>query len=238
MEWIYLGFFYFDPRYLIIVGPAILLAMFAQMKVQKAYRGMSRIRTSRGFSGAEAADRILSSVGITDVKIERVKGWLSDHYDPRNKVLRLSPAVFEGRSIASVGIAAHEAGHALQHAEDYAPLNLRSMLVPVAGIGSWLAFPMIFLGFIIGRAGLVHAGILLFAALVVFQLITLPVEFNASARAKRQLADTGIVMDPREMEGVSSVLNAAALTYVAATVTAVAQLLYFLLIFGGGGGND
>lgn len=238
MEWtVYLSIFYLNPRYFIIVGPAMLFALYAQMKVQGAYRSMSRVSTSRGYSGAEAADRILGSAGITDVTIEPVQGWLSDHYDPRNKVLRLSPAVYEGRSIASVGIAAHEAGHALQHAEGYAPLNLRSMLVPVAGIGSWLAWPMIIMGFAMNSMGLAHAGLLLFAALVLFQIITLPVEFNASSRAKRLLSDTGIVVEQKEMDGVSSVLSAAAMTYVAATVAAMAQLLFFLLRAGALGRN-
>jgi len=238
MDWINLGFVVLDPLYWMLVGPAILLAFFAQMKVKSAYNTMSKVGTARGYSGARAASRIMESAGIGDVAIERVQGWLSDHYDPKNKVLRLSPGVFEGQSIASVGIAAHEAGHALQHAEGYAPLQVRSMLVPAASIGSWLAWPMIIIGSILGAFGLVKAGILLFAALVLFQVITLPVEFNASSRAKQALADTGIVVNAEEMNGVSSVLNAAAMTYVAATVTAIAQLLYFLLRSGLLGGGD
>jgi Zn-dependent membrane protease YugP len=212
--------------------------LYAQLKVKSAYSRFSRVGTQRGFSGAQAASRVLEKAGIMDVKIEMAKGWLSDHYDPTRKVLRLSPDVHEGRSVASVGIAAHEAGHALQHATGYTFLQVRSLLVPVAGIGSWLAWPMIILGMILGRMGLVNVGILLFTVLVIFQLITLPVEFNASSRAKKELAGTGIVVSDQEMNGVASVLNAAAMTYVAATITAIAQLLYFLLRAGLLGGGD
>ncbi|MHC4944598.1 MAG: zinc metallopeptidase [Planctomycetota bacterium] len=237
METIYLGFFYIEPMFIIIVGPAFLLAMLAQMKVKGAYSRMSRVGTRSGYSGADAAKRILDREGITDVQIQETTGFLSDHYDPARKVLRLSPNVFKGNSIASVGIAAHEAGHALQHAVGYAPLKLRSALVPTAGLGSWLAFPMILIGALLQMMALVKFGILLFTVLVLFQLITLPVEFNASSRAKLALANTGIVANEQEMRGVASVLNAAAMTYVAATVVAIAQLLYFVLMFGGGG-ND
>jgi Zn-dependent membrane protease YugP len=231
------GFIFFDPVYLIIVGPTILIALFAQMKVKSTYTRYSRVNTARGYTGAQAAAKVLDSAGIHDVKIEMVKGWLSDHYDPTQKVLRLSPDVYQSPSVAAVGIAAHEAGHALQHATGYGPLQIRSMLVPVSSLGSWLAWPMIFIGFILAFKTLAMAGLILFTALVVFQLITLPVEFNASARAKAALADTGIVVDQQESAGVASVLNAAALTYVAATITAIAQLLYFVLLFSGGS-ND
>ncbi len=233
METIILGFMnpflFLDPLYFIIVGPAILLALFAQMRVKSTYTRYQRVGTARGYTGAEAAARILGDQGIRDVSIERIGGWLSDHYDPSKKVLRLSPRVHDGRSVASVGIAAHEVGHALQHAVSYAPLKLRTGLVPMAGFGSYLAWPMIIIGMLLNSMNLVYAGILLFTVLVVFQIVTLPVEFNASSRAKKLLPSTGIVVDERELSGVSSVLNAAALTYVAATVTAIAQLLYFLL---------
>ena len=231
-------FLFMDPLYLLVVGPAMLLALFAQIKVKGAYARFSRVATRRGLTGAQAAARILASQGIRDVRIERVKGWLSDHYDPGRKVLRLSPEVHDGHSVASVGIAAHESGHALQHASAYAPLRLRSSIVPLAGIGSYLAWPMIFLGMLLNAMNLVQLGILLFSLLVIFQIITLPVEFDASSRAKKLLASTGIVVDERERAGVSSVLNAAAMTYVAATVTAIAQLLYFLLRSGMLGGGD
>lgn len=242
MEWINLGFFnpfiFFDPLYLVIVGPTILLAILAQMMVKSAYTRYRRVGSRRGFSGAEAAARILASQGIGDVRIERVGGWLTDHYDPARKVLRLSPEVYDGRSVAAVGIAAHESGHALQHAAAYAPLRLRSALVPMAGFGSYLAWPMIFLGIFLNAANLVQMGILLFSLLVLFQVVTLPVEFNASSRAKKLLAAAGIVTDEGEAVGVSAVLNAAAMTYVAATVAAIAQLLYFLLRTGMLGGGD
>jgi Zn-dependent membrane protease YugP len=237
MEIVNLGFFMFDPVYFIFMAPAMLLALYAQLKVKSAYARMSRVPSARGLSGAEAAVRILHSAGIQDVKVEQTQGWLSDHYDPKSKVLRLSPEVYQGRSLASVGIAAHEAGHALQHAVNYGPLTLRSAIVPVAGIGSWLAWPMIMIGFFMGAMNLVTLGILLFSVLVIFQIITLPVEFNASSRAKVVLASTGIVADQKELQGVASVLNAAALTYVAATITAIAQLLYFLLRSGLLGGS-
>ena len=238
----YLAFFFpmLDPLYLLLIGPTILIAIYAQFRVKSAFARFSRVGTSRGYTGADAAARVLADGGIRDVRIEEVRGFLSDHYDPSKKVLRLSPDVFNGRSVAAVGIAAHEAGHALQHATNYGPLSLRSALVPTAGLGSWLAFPMIFLGIFMGFMGLTYAGIILFGALVLFQIITLPVEFNASSRAKAVLASSGIVVREEEMHGVSQVLNAAAMTYVAATITAVVQLLYFLLRSGilGGGSRD
>lgn len=239
----YFGFLLFPslhPLYLILFGGPLLLALFAQMMVKGAYTRFSRVQTARGHTGAQTAARILEEAGIYDVSIEKVQGWLSDHYDPAKKVLRLSPQVHDGRSVASVGIAAHEAGHALQHATGYAPLQLRSMLVPTAGLGSCLAIPMIIVGFLINMTGLALLGVILFTALVIFQIITLPVEFNASSRAKQALQASNIVVGTQEMRGVSSVLNAAAMTYVAATVAAVAQLLFFLLRLGllGGGGKE
>ncbi|MBU1699672.1 MAG: zinc metallopeptidase [Candidatus Eisenbacteria bacterium] len=239
MELLYTGFIYFDPLYFLFLAPALLLAVFAQMRVKSTFASMSRVATARGYTGANAAACILRAAGIHDVEIAQTKGWLSDHYDPAKKVLRLSPEVYTGRSVASVGIAAHEAGHALQHATGYAPLNLRSTLVPTASFGSWLAMPMIFIGIFMHMTMLTHLGILLFSALVLFQIITLPVEFNASSRAKEALITAGIVTGPEEAGGVSSVLNAAALTYVAATLTAILQLLYFMFRAGLiGGRND
>lgn len=231
---------FLDPLYIMLIGPTILLAIFAQMKVKGAYTRMSRIGTQRGYSGADAAARIMESAGVYDVKIEMAQGWLSDHYDPSKRTLRLSPDVFQGRSVAAVGIAAHEAGHALQHAVGYAPLSLRTNLVPLAGFSSYLVWPMILIGMILSHMALVKIGIFLFAIMVLFQIVTLPVEFNASSRAKAALTSTGIVVDERELNGVATVLNAAAMTYVAATVTAIAQLLYFLLRSGllGGGSNE
>lgn len=228
----------FDPLYLIIVGPALLLALWAQMRVKGAYAMYSRVPASSGLSGAEAAASALQAAGIYDVSIEAVRGFLSDHYDPRTKTLRLSPGVYSGRSLAAVGIAAHEAGHAIQHARNYGPLALRSFIVPVASFGSWLAFPLIFLGFLMQAAGMVQLGILMFSVLVLFQFVTLPVEFNASTRAKEALASSGIVHGREEMDGVSAVLGAAAWTYVAAAVSAALQLLYFVMRFGGVGRSD
>ena len=226
-----------DPLYWVIMLPVLVLSIYAQVKVKSAFAHYSRVGTRRGLTGAEAARRILGEAGIDDVTVEVTRGWLSDHYDPRSKTLRLSPEVHGGRSVASVGVAAHEAGHALQHAHGYAPMSLRSAFVPVATFGSWLAFPLIFIGFLFASLELMKWGIILFGAIVVFQLITLPVEFNASKRAKAALANSGIVVTEEEAHGVSAVLSAAALTYVAAAVAALAQLLYFLLRSGLLGGR-
>ncbi len=226
-----------DPLYWILIGPAMLLGIWAQARVKSAYARYNRVGTRSGISGAEAARALLHREGITDVSVEVTKGWLSDHYDPRSHTLRLSPEVYQGRSIASVGIAAHETGHAVQHARGYAALHLRTAIVPIAQFGSWLAWPMLFGGFILGSMGLVKIGIICFAALVLFQLITLPVEFDASSRAKVALCEAGVV-NAQELIGVEKVLDAAAMTYVAATIAALAQLLYFLLRSGLRGGGD
>lgn len=226
-----------DPLYWLLIGPAMLLGAWAQYRVKSAYGRYSRVGTRAGYSGAEAARALLRREGIDDVEVELTQGWLSDHYDPSSRTLRLSPEVYGGRSVASVGIAAHEAGHAVQHARGYAALHLRTAIVPVAQFGSWLAWPLLFGGFLLGSLGMVKIGIVCFAALVVFQLVTLPVEFDASSRAKVALAHAGVV-DAQELAGVATVLNAAAMTYVAATIAALAQLLYFLLRSGLLGGRD
>ncbi len=224
----------FDPLYLLIMIPTILLSLWAQMRVKGAYNKWSKVATRRGMSGAEAARDMLQRKGINDVRIEMVQGWLSDHYDPTSKTLRLSPEVYRSSSVASVGIACHEAGHALQHAQHYALLGLRSLLVPAATIGSRLSWIVIMAGLIFHLFGLAKIGVILFGFVVLFQLITLPVEINASARAKEALAFNGVLSDSREIEGVNDVLNAAAMTYVAATIAALGQMLYFALrIFGG-----
>ncbi len=228
---------FFDPLYIIIIAPALLLALYAQIKVKSAYNKWSRIGTSRGITGAQAARMILDRSGLSDVPVEVTQGWLSDHYDPKNRVLRLSPGVYQSPSIAAAGIAAHEAGHALQHQAGYLALKMRNAIVPTAQIGSWLAFPMIFIGIFLSLKGLALAGFILFMAIVLFQIITLPVELNASSRAKKVIADLGIIQGQEEAAGVSSVLSAAAMTYVAATVTALAQLLYFALRLGLIGGR-
>jgi len=231
-------FMMLDPLYWVIMLPVLVLSIFAQTRVKSTYARFSRVGTRRGLTGAEAARRILSQAGIHDVTVERTQGWLADHYDPRSKTLRLSPEVHGGRSVASVGVAAHEAGHAIQHAVGYAPMALRSAFVPIAGLGSWLAFPIILIGFLFASLELIKVGIICFAAIVLFQLITLPVEFNASTGAKACLGESGIVTSEEEARGVNAVLSAAALTYVAAAVAALAQLLYFLLRSGLLGGGD
>jgi Zn-dependent membrane protease YugP len=216
--------------YLMFIAPALLLALWAQMRVKSTYAA-ARLEPAP-LSGAAAARHILDSAGLRDVQIEQIPGQLSDHYDPRDRVLRLSPEVYQGRTLASVGIAAHEAGHALQHAHNYAPLTIRNAAVPVASFGSGAGVWMIILGAIMHLIPLVWAGIGLFAAVVFFQLVNLPVEFNASSRAKAQLVELGIV--PREEMGhVNNVLNAAAWTYVAGTLQSVMILLYYLTQFGG-----
>jgi hypothetical protein len=217
-----------DPMYWMLVGPALLLAFWAQIKVKSAFSKYSRVGTRSGLSGAEAAQEILRASGIDGVGIEPSRGWLSDHYDPRARRLRLSPEVFQGRSISAIGVAAHEVGHAIQHSRGYFPLHLRTSFVPAANAGSILAWVFIPLGFMLGRMGLIHLGIILFSIAVVAQIITLPVEFNASRRAKAALMDMGLVT-LEEAVGVIAVLSAAALTYVAAAVAALTQLLYFIL---------
>ena len=227
----------FDPLYLIMVMPAFLLSLYAAFKVKATYAKYSKIPTIRGITGAQAAQNILRSAGIYDVAIEVSRGFLSDHYDPTKRVLRLSDNVYSGDSIASVGVAAHEAGHALQHAQGYAPMKLRSAIVPMASIGSNLSWFLLMFGFIFHAKGLVLLGIVFFTAVVLFQVVTLPVEFNASARALQALPAAGILSE-QEVPGARKVLNAAAMTYVAAAVTAVLQLLYFLFRAGLIGGSD
>lgn len=219
-----------SPMYWLFVGPAMLLALYAQWRVRAAYDRWSREPNDAGISGAQAAAIVLDRAGLSHVGIEQAQGWLSDHYDPQAKVLRLSPGVYQGQSVAAIGIAAHEAGHALQDAEGYAALQLRSALVPIAGLGSWLAFPLILAGIVFQAAGLIQLGVVAFAAIVAFQLVTLPVEFDASVRAKRILEDSGLMRSQHARDGVGSVLGAAALTYVAATITAMAELLYYLTL--------
>ncbi|MBI1825071.1 MAG: zinc metallopeptidase [Planctomycetes bacterium] len=224
--------FYFDPLYFLIVSPAILLALWAQWKVKSAYADASRIPSRSGLTGAGTAQRILNAFGVTDVAIEPVNSFLGDHYDSRHKVLRLSPEVYHGNSLAAVGIAAHEVGHAIQDATAYAPLAFRNGLVPMASIGSNFSFMLIIIGFFLHMTGLAVAGLALFSVVVLFQIVNLPVEFNASSRARAILLENGIIsMD--EDKVVAKVLNAAAMTYVAATITAILTLLYYVLrVFG------
>ena len=216
---------------LVLLIPAIILSLYAQAKVHTTFNKYLRVQSSSGVNGAVVAQRILERNGIHDVNIQMNKGRLSDHYDPRGKTVRLSPEVYSGTSLASLGIAAHEVGHAIQHNHGYFPLELRSTFAPVAQIGSNLAFPLIFLGLLLGSQGafLLQFGIYLFAAVVLFQIITLPVELNASSRAVAQLQSNDFIL-PKEMKGVKKVLSAAALTYVAAVVAAVLNLLRLVLI--------
>ncbi|MFN3346534.1 MAG: zinc metallopeptidase [Candidatus Bipolaricaulaceae bacterium] len=219
-----------EPQTLILLIPALLLAIYAQYKVRAAYAKYLRVPTQRRISAAEAARLLLQQAGVTNVQIETIRRPLGDHYDPRRRVLRLSAP--ESVSVAAVGVAAHEAGHALQHAQNYAPLALRSAIVPAAMFGSQLAFPLFFLGLIFQSTSLVNIGIILFSAAVLFTLVTLPVEFNASRRAVAALRAAGLVTEG-ELGAVKEVLTAAALTYVASAAMAVAQLLGMLLIAGG-----
>lgn len=227
----------FDPLYFLILAPAMLLGAWAQWKVKSAYARAQRQPCSSGLTGAQAATQVLEANDLCGVGIEPTRSFLGDHYDPRRRVLRLSPDVYHGRSLAAVGIAAHEAGHALQHATGYAPLALRNGIVPLASVGSSLSWILVIGGFFLGWAGLIYAGIFLFSAVVLFQLINLPVEYNASARACQVLLAHGIIAG-REEAGVRKVLGAAALTYVAATLTAILTLLYFLMRAGLLGGRD
>jgi Zn-dependent membrane protease YugP len=221
----------FDPLYLMLMIPVMLLAGWAQMRVKSAYGEMSQVPNAAGMTGAEAAARMLHAARVPGARIEMTEGTLSDHYDPRDRTLRLSPDVYSGRSLASLGIACHEAGHAIQHAAAYGPLVIRNAAVPLANFGGGLGMWMVILGLMLNMAGLMLFGLITFAGVVFFQLVNLPVEFDASNRAKAWLAETGILEGPSERSGVAKVLNAAAWTYVAATLTAVVQLLYFLMLF-------
>jgi uncharacterized protein len=224
---------FFDPMWFILALPGLLLGMWAQARVKGAFNKFSRVRTLRGVTGAQVARTLLDAQGLGHVQVEQSGGFLSDHYDPRTKVLRLSPDVFNGPSVAAAGIAAHEMGHALQDASGYGPLQLRSAIVPAARFGSMLAPMLFFVGFLLQLTTLAWVGILLFGGAVLFTLITLPVEFDASRRAKQLLVSNGILVGD-EIKGANKVLDAAALTYVAAAVAAVGQLLYYVLLLTGG----
>ena len=227
---------HFNPMYFIFVAPAFLLGLWAQFRIRTAYAQAQQMPAP--LSGAAAARHILDSAGLTDVQIEEVPGQLTDHYDPREKVLRLSQEVYESRTLAAVGIAGHEAGHAIQHAQEYAPLLVRNAAVPMAGFGSQGSFILLILGVVLHmNMMLIWLGIGLFATVVVFQVVNLPVEFDASARAKAQLVGLGII-SKEELVYVSKVLNAAALTYVAATLQAILTLLYYVMRFTGGDRRD
>ena len=230
--------YYFDPTYiLVLIG--VVISMIASARVKSTFQKYSRVRSRTNMTGAQAAQRVLNSAGIHDVTIRHVSGDLTDHYDPRNKTLNLSDPVYGSASVAAIGVAAHECGHAIQHQQGYSPLSLRSALVPVANFGSAISWPLIIAGVIFGGAGstLCKIGILLFSAAVLFQLVTLPVEFNASFRAVRILGETGILGE-QELPYTKKVLKAAALTYVAGAAAAVLQLLRLLILFGGRDNSD
>lgn len=223
--------FFFDPTMVLLI-PAILLAVYAQMRVQGTFARYLNVPAQSGRTGAQVARDLLDSSGLQDVTIDVVPGRLTDHYDPRHRILRLSADVFHGRSLAAIGVAAHETGHAVQHGHAYFPLSIRNGLFPVANIGSRLAFPLFILGFFMQSPLLIDIGIILFAFAVGFQVITLPVEFNASSRALAMLEGRGILERGQEVAGARKVLSAAALTYVAATAVALLQLVRLLLIRG------
>mgnify|MGYP006285811669 CR=1 FL=1 len=218
----------FDPVYFLFIIPPLLLSLWASWKTKSAFKKYSRVPVATGLSGADAAARLLEAAGIRDVKVVRSRGMLSDHYNPTTKTLALSEGVHDSRSVAAVGIAAHEAGHAIQHARSYKPMWLRSLLVPTANIGSNLGYMVMLFGLLLSSAEMIYVGAILFAAVLLFQLVTLPVEFDATARAKALVVENGIV-SVAERPGMDKVLNAAAMTYIAAAVSTLMTLLYFLM---------
>jgi Zn-dependent membrane protease YugP len=227
-------YYWWDPTYFLVIIGAV-ICLLASAHVNNTFKKYSKYSSMSGMTGAQAAQRILNAAGIYDVEIRHISGNLTDHYDPRNKTLSLSDSVYGSTSVAAVGVAAHECGHAIQHQKNYAPLTIRGAIVPVANIGSTLAWPLILIGlFISSRSGqaLITAGIICFSLAVLFQIVTLPVEFNASRRAVRILGETGILGE-QELGYTRKVLGAAALTYVAGAASAILQLLRLILLFGG-----
>lgn len=224
---------YFNPTYWLYMAPGILLVMFTSWYVKSAYRKWSKVPARSRISGYEAAQRLITRGGLYGVDIQSIRGEMTDHYDPRAKILRLSQGVAQGTSVASVAIAAHELGHAMQDAEDYLPLKMRAAMVPMVNIGSNLGWILIMAGLFLNWINVAWLGVAFFAGGALFALMTLPVEFNASARAKHLLAETGIIQTEEEQRGVNNVLNAAALTYVAALVTSVLQLFYYASLLSG-----
>ena len=229
----------FDWTYLVLVLPCIILSLWASSSVNSTFKKYSKVMSIRHITGADAAQRVLSANGVTGVRIERVSGNLTDHYEPRTNVIRLSDSVYNSTSVAAIGVACHEAGHAVQYARNYGPIKLRAAIIPLTNIGSKLAMPLILIGILLGFLGnfsyfLVDLGIAAFGLSLVFQLITLPVEFNASRRAIATIENTGILTN-EEQQGAKKTLKAAAMTYVAATAVALAQLLRLIVLFGGRG---
>ena len=230
-------FFGIDITYIIFIIPALLFGIWAQISVQSAFSKYSRVPSARGYTGAEVAKLLLEQNGIYDVTIRHISGSLTDNFNPREKTLNLSDDVYNSTSVAAIGVAAHETGHAIQHAVGYRPIKWREAIIPVTQLGSWAYFPIILLGIVFSSQTLVNVGILLFATIALFQLVTLPLEFNASNRAIATLENNGILYG-NEITGAKAVLRAAALTYVAALVSSLAQLLRLLVIFGGRRNND
>lgn len=222
-------FFYFDTYYLFLVIPAVLIALWAQINVSSTFRKYNNVRNVKGVTADEVARRILDDNGLYNVQIERVSGNLSDHYDPRSNVVRLSDSTYGNSSVGAIGVAAHEVGHAIQHATGYLPIKIRQAIIPVTQIGSSIAIPLAILGIIMSWNVLVTIGILLFSAVVLFQLVTLPVEFNASSRAMKTL-ETQSILEGGELVGAKRVLRAAALTYVAALIVAIANLVRLIAL--------
>ncbi len=230
--------FFLNPTYLMYMLPAIILMMAVQFYVNSAYKKWSRVPARSRMTGAQAAERLIQRGGLYQVSVEGVAGNLTDHYDPRSKILRLSQGVFQGNSVASLAIAAHELGHAMQDQDGYFPLRLRAALVPAVNIGSYLGWILIIIGMLLRMTELAWLGVIVFSAGAIFALATIPVELNASARAKRLLVESGLIVGEDEQRGVNNVLNAAALTYVAALITAVLQLLYYVSMVVGMGGRS
>lgn len=224
--------YYYDPTYILVLIGA-LISGIAAMNVRGTFNRFSRLNNTRGMTAEECAALIMNNAGIYDVRIDRIRGNLTDHYSPSEKVLRLSDSVYGSTSVAALGVAAHECGHAIQHRDGYFPLKLRSLSVPIANIGSWLSWPVILIGLLIGQLGLARIGVYLFTFVVLFQLITLPVEFNASSRALKILRERNILAGD-EMKGATKVLRAAAMTYVAALFSSILQLFRLILLTQGG----
>ena len=230
------GLFYFDWTILLVI-PAFIFSLWAQYSVQSTYKKYSQLPTKSGMTGADAARRILDSNGLRHIRIEHIRGELTDHYDPKANVIRLSDAVHDSRSAAAIGVAAHEAGHAVQYAKGYFPMKLRSLIIPATQVGSFLAIPLFIIGLFMASDGLMLAGILLYCAIAFFQLVTLPVEFNASRRAMVALSDSH-ALGSDELDAAKKVLTAAAMTYVAALATSLTTLLRLILLAGGGRRRD
>lgn len=226
----------FDWYYLVLVVPAMLLALWAQFKVNSTFRRYAQVPSLRQLTGAQAAETVLRQNGVTGVRIERISGNLTDHYDPRQNVIRLSDGVYGSTSCSAIGVAAHEAGHAVQYAQEYTPIKVRQAIIPVTRIGSMMSWPLLIIGLVLSSGILIDIGLLLFSAVTLFQLVTLPVEFNASSRALKALEEGHLLTD-EELVGAKRTLSAAAMTYVAALAVSLAQLLRLILLFGNRGSN-